>query len=116
MANIDVYEKSAAQVKLHRERGKKSMRGQVIMFALMIFMTIISFSMVLASQADIAGFSIYMVMPVLLLFAAVQAALQLFYFMHMNEKGHSVPQMFMFLGALIAFLTVLTFVTIVWWN
>lgn len=116
MANIDVYEKSTAELKLSQKRGKQSMRGQVIMFSLMIFLTIISFSMVIASQADVIGFSVYMVIPVLLLFAAIQASLQLFYFMHMNEKGHAIPTMFMFLGALIAFLTVLTFLTIVWWN
>ena len=50
-----------------------------------------------------------------MLFAAVQVGLQLYYFMHMNEKGHGMPAMFMYTGALLAFLVVLTFVTIVWW-
>lgn len=116
MASIEIYEKSSAELNLGQKRAKQSMRGQVIMFSLMIFFTIISFSMVLAYQADVIGFSAYMIIPILLLFAAIQASLQLFYFMHMNEKGHEIAMMFMFLGALIAFLTVLTFVTIVWWN
>jgi cytochrome c oxidase subunit IV len=34
----------------------------------------------------------------------------------MQEKGHGIAAMFMFTGALLAFLIVLTFVTIVWWN
>ena len=50
-----------------------------------------------------------------MLFAAVQVGLQLYYFMHMNEKGHGTAIMFMYVGALLAFLVVLTFVTIVWW-
>ena len=109
MADINVYEKTPAEYKLKNTRAKRSMQGQVLMFSLMIFLTLISFAMV------IAGFSKYFILPVLLLFAAVQVGLQLFYFMHMNEKGHGTPQMFMFTGVLLAFLTVLTFLTIVWW-
>lgn len=116
MSSIEVYERTPGEVKMGARRAKQSMRGQVIMFSLMIFLTIVSFSIVLAYQAEVIGFSSYMVFPILMLFAAIQASLQLFYFMHMNEKGHGVPQMFMFLGVLMAFLTVLTFVTIVWWN
>ena len=71
--------------------------------------------MVVAYQADVVGFSKYFIIPMIMLFAAVQVGLQLYYFMHMNEKGHGIPQMFMFTGALFAFLIVLTFVTIVWW-
>ena len=91
------------------------MRDQIMMFSLMIFLTLISFSMVVAYQADVAGFSKYFIIPMIMLFAAVQVGLQLYYFMHMSEKGHGVPQMFMFTGALLAFPVVLTFVTIVWW-
>lgn len=116
MSSIDIYERTPGEVKLGQKRSKQSMRSQVIMFALMIFLTIVSFSMVLAYQSDIVGFSSYMVFPLLMLLAAIQASLQLFYFMHMNEKGHGFAQLFMFLGALVAFLTVLTFLTIVWWN
>ena len=50
-----------------------------------------------------------------MLFAAVQVGLQLYYFMHMNEKGHGIASMFMFTGVLLAFVMFLTFVTIVWW-
>jgi cytochrome c oxidase subunit 4 len=91
------------------------MRDQIMMFSLMIFLTLVSFSMVVAYQADVAGFSKYFIIPMTMLFAAVQVGLQLYYFMHMNEKGHGIPQMFMYTGALFAFLIPLTFVTIVWW-
>ncbi|MEK5039685.1 cytochrome C oxidase subunit IV family protein [Sporosarcina sp. FSL K6-3457] len=115
MADITVYKKSPAEFELGRKRAKNAMRNQIMMFALMIFMTLISFAMVTAYQSEVAGFSQYFVIPTLLLFAVVQIALQLFYFMHMNEKGHGIPQMFMFTGALLAFVFVLTFVSIVWW-
>ncbi|WP_153720540.1 cytochrome C oxidase subunit IV family protein [Sporosarcina cascadiensis] len=115
MADIQVIKRSPAEQLLQQRRAKESMRNQVAMFALMIFLTLVSFSMVVAYLSDVAGFSKFFVIPTLFLFAAVQVGLQLFYFMHMNEKGHGVPQMFMFTGALLGFLIPLTFVTIVWW-
>ena len=115
MADIQVYKRTPAEQQLMQRRAKKSMRDQVMMFSLMIFLTLVSFSMVVAYQADVAGFSKYFIIPMIMLFAAVQVGLQLYYFMHMSEKGHGTPQMFMYTGALFAFLVVLTFVTIVWW-
>ena len=115
MSDVQVYKKSPAEFNLDQRRARKSMRSQIMMFSLMIFLTIMSFSMVMAYQADVIGFSKYLIIPTLMLFAAVQVALQLYYFMHMNEKGHGIPQMFMFTGALLAFTVVLTFSTIVWW-
>ena len=116
MAEIEVYKKSPGEYEIIQRRGRKSMRSQIIMFALMIFLTLVSFSIVVAHQAGVAGFSEFYVIPVILLFAAVLASLQLFYFMHMNEEGHGTPIIFMSSGILLAFLIVLTFVTIVWWN
>jgi len=115
MADVQVYKKSPAEFNLGQRRARKSMRGQIMMFSLMIFLTIMSFSMVMAYQADVVGFSKYLIIPSLLLFAAVQVGLQLYYFMHMNEKGHGIPQMFMYTGAIFGFIVVLTFVAIVWW-
>jgi cytochrome c oxidase subunit IV len=34
--------------------------------------------------------------------------------MHMSHKGHEAPALFLYSGALVAFITVLAFVTIVW--
>lgn len=115
MAEFEIYEKSPAEYKLIQRRAKRGMRSQIIMFSLMIFLTLISFTIVTAFQADVAGFSKYLVIPIVLLFAGVQVALQLYYFMHMKEKEHGFAAMFIYVGALIAFLTVLTFLTIVWW-
>jgi len=115
MSSIDIYQKTPVELELGQRRARKSMRNQIMMFALMIFLTIISFTMVVAYNSDVIGFSSYFIMPTLLLFAGVQVALQLYYFMHMNEKGHGTAMMFMYVGAFLAFLVVLTFLTIVWW-
>ncbi|MFS0574380.1 cytochrome C oxidase subunit IV family protein [Sporosarcina sp. 179-K 3D1 HS] len=115
MADIQVYKKTPAEMEMGKRRGKQAMRAQVMMFSLMIFLTLLSFSMVVMFESGVAGFSKFFIIPVIMLFAAVQVGLQLYYFMHMSEKGHGIPQMFMFTGALLGFLIPLTFVTIVWW-
>jgi cytochrome c oxidase subunit 4 len=115
MSDVQVYKKSPAEFNLDQRRARQSMRNQVMMFSLMIFLTIMSFSMVMAYEADVIGFSKYLIIPTLMLFAAVQVGLQLYYFMHMNEKGHGIPQMFMYTGIIFGFVVVLTLVTIVWW-
>lgn len=115
MADVNIVERSKAEVELSRMKAKQGMRSQVIMFSLMIFLTLLSFSIVIATTGGIVDFSKYYAIPVILLFAAVQVGLQLFYFMHMNEKGHGIPQMFMFVGALMAFVFILGIITISWW-
>jgi cytochrome c oxidase subunit 4 len=115
MADIQVYKKSPAEFELSQRRARKSMRAQITMFSLMIFLTLISFTVVVAFGAEVAGFSKYFVIPIILLFAGVQVGLQLYYFMHMNEKGHGVAAMFMYVGVLLAFIMLLGYVTIVWW-
>ena len=116
MADMEIYAKSPGEYDLGQRRARRGMRSQVIMFSLMIFLTLLSFTVVMAYNSDVIGFSKFFVIPVILLFAAVQVGLQLYYFMHMQEKGHGIPTMFMFTGALLAFIIVLAFVTIVWWN
>ena len=110
MANVQVYKKSPAELDLAQRRARKSMRGQVMMFSLMIFLTLVSFTMVTAFEHETLGFSKYFILPTLLLFAAVQVGLQLYYFMHMNEKGHGVASLFMFVGILLAFIMLLGYV------
>ncbi|BAQ10395.1 cytochrome C oxidase subunit 4b [Bacillus sp. OxB-1] len=115
MADIQVYNKSSAELELAQRRSKKSMRGQVTMFSLMIFLTLVSFAIVTAYQNEITGFSSYFIIPIILLFAAVQVTLQLYYFMHMNEEGHGVASLFMYVGMILGFAMLLGYVLIVWW-
>ncbi|PPA72171.1 cytochrome c oxidase subunit IVB [Jeotgalibacillus proteolyticus] len=95
--------------KYRRKKAKQEMRQHVTSFALMIFMTLIAFIAVMA------GFDKIYVYPILLVLAAMQVVLQLYYFMHMSHKGHGTVALFLYSGVLVAFITVLTFVTIVWW-
>lgn len=107
--DTQVVTKNKTQYEYARLKRSQKMQTQVVTFAIMIFLTLIAFATVAA------GMSAYYVAPVLLLLAAIQVVLQLYYFMHMSDKGHEVGTFFLYSGALIAFTFVITFLTIVWW-
>lgn len=107
----DVHEhvRSQAEYEFVRRKRSAEMRGHLTSFAIMIFLTLIAFTTVAA------GFSAYLIVPIILLLAAVQVVLQLYYFMHLNSKGTGMIAFFMFSGMFVAFITILALVTIVWW-
>ncbi|AQQ53824.1 cytochrome c oxidase subunit IVB [Planococcus lenghuensis] len=106
--DVETHKRSQAEYEYAKRKREHEMRGQVATFALMIFLTLIAFT------AVVADFSAYYVVPLILLLAAVQVVLQLYYFMHGKEKGHGTPLFFMYGGMLIAFTILVTFVTIIW--
>jgi cytochrome c oxidase subunit IV len=108
MANQTNTGNPRVDYEFRRKKNAEDMKFQVISFVLMIFLTIIAF---FAVGGD---FSHWFVVPFILLLAAVQVIFQLYYFMHMSHKGHEKPALFLYSGLLVALLTVLAFVTIVW--
>src|SRR3954447_10529844 len=100
----------STDIAYRRKKNAEETKHQVITFALMIFLTLVSF---VAVSYD--GFSNWFTVPFILLLAVIQVAYQLYYFMHMSHKGHGMVAAFMYSGILIAFITVLAFVTIIWW-
>lgn len=92
-----------------RKKSAEEMKYQVVSFVLMIFLTVIAF---VAVGTDMSS---YFVVPFIILLAVVQCIFQLYYFMHMNHKGHEVPALFLYSGLLVGLVTVLAFVTIIWW-
>lgn len=107
-----VQAKSQAQFEFDRHHNAVHMRKQVTNFAIMIFLTFIAFAVV------VAGFSKYLIIPFILLLAGIQVVMQLYSFMHMEDKKSyqmGVIQFFMWMGILIAFTFFLAFTTIIWW-
>lgn len=100
---------SKEALKYRRKKNAEDMKMQVITFILMIFLTLIAF---FAVWYD--GFSRWFVLPFILLLAVIQVIFQLYYFMHMNQKGHGTMAGFMYTGLLIGVTTILAFVLIVW--
>jgi cytochrome c oxidase subunit 4 len=93
-----------------RKKSAEEMRYQVVSFTLMLFLTFVAFATV-----AMKGFTVWFTVPFILLLAVVQVVFQLFYFMHMSHKGHEAPTLFLFSGLLVGLITILTFVTIIWW-
>jgi cytochrome c oxidase subunit 4 len=91
------------------KKNRDEMRMQVISFALMLFLTLVAFFAVSYDK-----YSAWFIVPFILLLGVVQVVFQLYYFMHMSHRGHGTAAFFLYSGILVAFLTVLTFLTIVW--
>ncbi|MDX8359959.1 MULTISPECIES: cytochrome c oxidase subunit IVB [Bacillaceae] len=92
-----------------RKKSAEEMKHHVISFVLMIFLTIAAF---IAVGYE---FSRWFTVPFIILLAVIQVIFQLYYFMHMNHKGHEAPALFLYSGLLVGLITVLAFMTIVWW-
>jgi cytochrome c oxidase subunit 4 len=93
-----------------RKKNKQDMKYQVISFALMIALTLVAFLAVGYEE-----FTPWFSVPFILLLAIVQVIFQLYYFMHMSHKGHEAPALFLYSGLLVGLITILAFVTIIWW-
>ncbi|HHY73888.1 MAG TPA: cytochrome c oxidase subunit IVB [Bacillus bacterium] len=96
---------------LRKAANKEEMNQQFIVFALTIVLTILAFAAVVF--ADVIN--MWFVAPFIMVLAIVQVMFQLFYFMHMSHKGHEAPIMFIFTAILLAAVTVIALMTIVWW-
>ncbi|MBD8068428.1 cytochrome c oxidase subunit IVB [Bacillus sp. PS06] len=92
-----------------RRKNAEDMRHQLVTFAITLFLTLMAFA---AVAFDFSG---WFTVPFIILLAVVQLIFQLYYFMHMSHKGHEAPALFLYSGVLVGLITVLAFVTIIWW-
>lgn len=94
----------------YKKRSKEEMKHVMVTFSLMIFLTLSSFFAVAYPTIFPKIFSV----PFILLLACVQVLFQLYYFMHMKQRGHQTAIVFLYTALFIGLLTVLAFATIVW--
>lgn len=99
---------NAEKKKVHLQ--KKEYRQLFVSFAFMILLTMIAF---LAVAND--GINNAFAVPFILLLACVQVVVQLFIFMHLNEKGSEFPISFIFTGIFVAVISVAALVLLIWW-
>ncbi len=109
MVKEEIQTNNGVNVQYRRKRNKREMRHQLISFLLMIFLTLVAFFVV-----GYGDFSVWFVIPFILILASVQVGFQLYYFMHMSNKGHEAPALFIYSAVLVAFVTILAFITIIW--
>ncbi|MCM3160362.1 cytochrome c oxidase subunit IVB [Metabacillus litoralis] len=110
MANNHNSTNPKVDLAYRRKKNAEDMKHQVVTFAMMIFLTIVAF---IAVGYD--GIAEWFKIPFIITLAVIQVIFQLYYFMHMSHKGHETPALFLFSGVGVAGLTVLAFVTIIWW-
>ncbi|WP_226578405.1 cytochrome c oxidase subunit IVB [Halobacillus litoralis] len=108
MAN-STHSKPVHQAEYEKKQHREEMKQQVLTFALMILFTFIAFGMVIFEVNS------YFIIPTLIILAVVQVAFQLYYFMHMKNKGHDMVAVMMYGGVAVAALTIITFTSIIWW-
>nr|WP_132744652.1 cytochrome C oxidase subunit IV family protein [Scopulibacillus darangshiensis] len=94
---------------IQKQQRKREMQHYLVSFGLMIIFTLLAFGTVM-----IDGIPKHFTSFFIVTLAIVQVLFQLYYFMHLKDKDHGFPTLFIFSGALVAFITVLTFVSIVW--
>jgi cytochrome c oxidase subunit IV len=85
-----------------KEESPESAGKHVKAFIWMMVLTAVSFILVGTGTVPVA-----MVIPILLILAAIQVALQLFTFMHLDQKGSFFPILFMVCGIIGAIVCVL---------
>lgn len=79
------------------KQTNRDQKHQVIAFVFMIFLTIIAFVTIGTGIAP-SSFAI----PFILILAVIQLILQLTYFMHLKDKGHTWPSTFISSGLVIS--------------
>jgi cytochrome c oxidase subunit IV len=86
----------------------KEARHQVISFVFMIFLTSVAF-LTVASDTIPNRFAI----PFILLIAVVQVLMQLYYFMHLNDRGNGWNNIMLWTGIFVAAMTVPTLMLLI---
>lgn len=109
---MEKYEPQVTRNQLELEMKadrSREMQLQLISFGLMIFLTLIAFGAVMAELMPhwaAGGFLVIM--------AIVQVYLQLYMFMHMNNKGNTWIKVMMGLGIFVALTIVATLRLLIW--
>lgn len=84
--------------KQHQSAKHKSQATKhVIAFVVMVILTIAAFYLVATNII-----TLQLLVPILLVLATIQVLLQLYFFMHLDQKGSGFPILFMVAGIVIA--------------
>lgn len=106
MANHESNGTSAVKRRHHHEGPQK----HIIAFIFSIVLTLIAFAAVMAGGVNTA-FTVI----ILLVMAVLQVIIQLGYWMHMKDKGHMIPILFMAGGFFVAGLAIISALYWMWW-
>ncbi|MBE3595952.1 MAG: cytochrome C oxidase subunit IV family protein [Hydrogenibacillus sp.] len=85
-----------------------------IAFAVSIFLTILSFGAIVYAIEQ--GASVGFVVAFIVGLAVVQSAFQAYIWMHLKDEGHTMPQLFFYIGVFVTAVTVVGVVLMSWWH
>ncbi|MCM3129381.1 MULTISPECIES: cytochrome C oxidase subunit IV family protein [unclassified Paenibacillus] len=91
----------------HRPEGPEK---HIVAFIFSIALTLIAFAAVAAG-----GVNNTFTIIILLVMAVLQVIIQMAYWMHMKDKGHLIPLIFMAFGFFVAFTAIITALLWMWW-
>lgn len=100
---------SGAEGVKHRDRPEGPEK-HIVAFIFSIALTLIAFAAVAAG-----GVNNTFTIIILLVMAVLQVIIQMAYWMHMKDKGHLIPLIFMAFGFFVAFTAIITALLWMWW-
>lgn len=92
----------------HRQEGPQK---HIMVFVLSAVLTLIAFAAVAAGGVNTA-FAVIL----LLVMAVIQVFVQLGYWMHLKDKGHMMPILFMLFGFFVVGTCIITALYWIWWD
>lgn len=110
MSMHETHVPSEQELEHHKMELERDKKHHLITFAFSIVLTILAFIAV-AVEAIPKSFTL----PFILALGVVQAIFQGLVWMHLSQKGHRYPNIFMLSGVLATLVTILCFVYLIWW-
>jgi len=101
----------AAADAVRRRRVHEGPRNHLISYAISLVLTALAFLAVIYQDALEGWF----IVGFLMLLAVIQALVQALYWMHMKDKGHMQPRIFMMAGVVVTFTCVVMALLWCWW-
>ncbi|MDF2945841.1 MAG: Cytochrome c oxidase, subunit [Bacillales bacterium] len=94
---------------LNKQKLNKELKIQLLVFIVTLLLTVLAFVAVASEK-----FAPTFIAPFIVTLAVVQVIFQLYYFMHLKDKGNKEISIFLYGGLLIGVLTVIACLFIVW--
>lgn len=107
---MDEVQQTSAEQKIKRGKGHEGPRNHIIGFVASIVLTFLAFVAV-ANESLSTAFVIFLIVTM----AIIQVIIQLTYWMHMKDRGHFYPILFLAGGGFVALTLFITAFYWVWW-
>lgn len=107
---MEEVNQTAGEQKIKRSRGHEGPRNHIIGFVASLVLTFIAFIAV-ANESLNASFVIFIIVAM----AIIQVLIQVTYWMHLKDRGHFYPILFLSGGALVLISMFIAALYWMWW-